>query len=147
MTTWCWLCSLGGGSMCLIGGEGEENMGGGGITPISVTPKLSCRSPEKDDVVKKMMRRRMLLTIMLGVPTRRYPLIGINREGVDCLCHWKYFRQHFFGKFRKITFWQGALRRDLKVVLCWKSFGGTSTTFDRNPSFRSFMSKCETNII
>ena len=34
--------------MCLIGGEGEENMGGGGITPISVTPRLSCRSPAKD---------------------------------------------------------------------------------------------------
>ena len=75
--------------MCLIGGEGEENMGGGGITPISVTPKLSCRSPEKDDVVKIkiMMTRRMLLTIMLGVATGCNPLIGINREGVDCLCH------------------------------------------------------------
>ena len=31
--------------MCLTGGEGEENMGGGGITPMSVTPMLSCSSP------------------------------------------------------------------------------------------------------
>ena len=53
--------------MCLIGGEGEENMGGGGITPISVTPKLSCRSPEKDDIVKIKMKRRTLYSPLCWV--------------------------------------------------------------------------------
>ena len=75
--------------MCLIGGEGEENMGGGGITPISVTPRLSCRSP-----VRKIFKNYSLkeegdaaLTIVLGVTTGCNPLVGVDRQRVDCLRH------------------------------------------------------------
>ena len=63
--TWCWLCSLGGGRMCLTGGEGDENMGGGGITPISVTPRLSCISPESEMSFNKEATRENKLYIYI----------------------------------------------------------------------------------
>ena len=61
--TWCWLCSLGGGRMCLTGGEGDENMGGGGITPISVTPRLSCISPASETSFNKKGKQDIYLHI------------------------------------------------------------------------------------
>ena len=44
--------------MCLTGGEGDENMGGGGITPISVTPRLSCISPAGEISFNKKGNKR-----------------------------------------------------------------------------------------
>ena len=44
--------------MCLTGGEGDENMGGGGITPISVTPRLSCISPESEMSFNKRQQEK-----------------------------------------------------------------------------------------
>ena len=89
--------------MCLTGGEGDENMGGGGITPISVTPRLSCISPageisfnkRKQDVYLHIFfknthsLKQTALTIVLGVTTGGNPLVGVNRERVHGLSHWK----------------------------------------------------------
>ena len=83
-----------------LGGRVRKTWGEGGSRRFQSPPNCRADHLKKDNDVKINMTRRMLLTIMLGVATGRYPLIGINREGVDCLCHWKYFR-HLFFKYRR----------------------------------------------
>ena len=69
--------------MCLTGGEGDENMGGGGITPISVTPRLSCISPESE-MSKKARRENKIFSSRIHIlwNRRHSPLCWVWPLGV-----------------------------------------------------------------
>ena len=149
--------------MCLIGGEGEENMGGGGITPISVTPRLSCRSPLRKIFKNYSWEEEgvMLLsplcwvwplgvTLSLGSIDSGFTASVTENGFLENL--WKYGKLHpekvhwgkicrlFCGLFGSLgEGWVGVRPHWVWKKYCW-------TTFNRTPSFRSsLMSTCDAN--